>query len=132
MFRTKKSPVLTATTCNLMENLRLAVEVMTGKPVRFVHVDFNTCNTRIRIGQEEKEIHFVQYRDDLIRFCLGELETHDPWVLARFDKPEEVRVTPYGIKCDRSPYFEKIDMWWVGTSFVNRWKEPLYPNASAS
>jgi len=125
MFGKKKFPVLTATFCSTMENLRLAVEVMTGLPVRFVHADFNTCNTRIRIGQEEKEIHFVQYREDLIRFFLGEPENHEPWVVARFDEPGEVRVIPDG---DNSylPYFEKPRTWWVGTAFIYRWRQGLY------
>lgn len=129
--RNKKFPVLTATFCRLTENLRLAVEVMTGEPVRFVHADFNTCKTRIRIGQTEKEIHFSHMREDLIHFCLGEQDNPEPWILARFDKPGEVRVILNGPK-NYPPYFEDDLTWRVGTSFATRWEEPLYPNASAS
>jgi len=123
MFRRQKSPVISATHCDEMESLRMALEVMFGERVRFRQIDFNTGRGAVRLGEEEKKFSFVFARPELFNFSIWN-ESGEPkeWYTARFDVPEEVMV----IK-DSNPYMRgKFIMWWVGKSFVERREEPLY------
>lgn len=125
----KKEPVLTATTCNVMENLRLAVEVLTGKPVRFIQIDFNTNRGKIRVGEEEKDIAFYSQHSDRTNFFFSKdvFDKDEVHYFVRSDKPGEVRVIIEGLKRESS-YLKDDYTWAVGRSFVHRWEEPLCPN----
>lgn len=122
MFR-KNQPVLTATLCNEMENLRLAIEVLTGQQMRFIQVDFNTGRGKVSVGEEEKDLAFEFIRDDLLHFTLDGISA---WNTARFDwgLATEVRVMN-----NHNPHRRSANnhaMWWVGRSATDRWEEPLY------
>ena len=121
MFNRSKRPVLTATTCDEMENLRLAIEVLTGQYARFVEVDFNTGKGKVRIGSTVFDLCFHSERDRLVHFKYHHL---DGWNTARFDEPGEVRVINQA-KPRKSKNGEH-SMWCVGRSATDRWEEPLY------
>jgi len=122
MFNRKKRPVLTATTCNLMENLRLAIEVLSGQQTRFVQIDFNTGLGKVKIGSTVLDLLFTQLTDsgDTLHFH----HPLDGWNIARFDQSGEVRVVN-----TFNPHKNKggeHSMWWVGRSATERWEEPLH------
>lgn len=121
MFRKNQRPVLTATSCNEMENVRLAIEVLTGQPVRLIHFDFNTGHAKAYVGDEEKSFSYCSSREDLFQFAFDDLSG---WNTARFDKPREARV----INFDNPLKHGRHSMWWVGRSATDRWKEPVFFN----
>lgn len=128
MFRRQKSPIVTATFCREMEDVRMALEVMFGQPVRFRQIDFNTGRAAARLGSEEKSFSFFFGRLDLLHFSIWN-EAGEPkeWYLALFEKLEngsdEVRV----IKDHENTHkCGDWDMWWIGKSYTERREEPLY------
>jgi hypothetical protein len=113
----RKSLVITATACEGMENLRLAVEVLTGKRVRFVHLDFNTLKCKVLISGKVVEILADTWDGDTIHFAIvKECE----WYHARFDR-DEVRVSSDRHKSRNGEH----SMCWVGSSMTDRREEPL-------
>lgn len=120
----KNQPVLTATLCDEMENLRLAIEVLTGKRTRFVQVDFNTCHGKVLVGDEEKNLAFEFVRDSLLHFTLDGVNA---WNTAQFDWG---LVTEVWAINNHNPHTRSVGhhpMWWVGRSATDRWEKPLYP-----
>lgn len=54
----KKHPVLTAQTCESLEGLRQAIEILTGKNTRYFHVDLNTCRGEVVVDGERKALAY--------------------------------------------------------------------------
>lgn len=120
----KKCPVLTGRTCQTMELLRMAIEVLTGKRVCFVCLDLNTCSGKVRIGDEEIEIDFLHSRKDLIEFELNEKEKF----VGLFDNDlKEVKVAHQDNSHVRNTIAGSFTMRWVGSSANDRREEPLFP-----
>lgn len=127
MFRRQKSPVVTANFCHQMEDVRMALEVMFGQPVRFRQIDFNTGRASARLGSEEKSFSFFFGRSDLLHFSIWD-EAGEPkeWYSALFDRMEagtEVQVIK---ESNNDHKCGKWDMWWVGDSATHRREVPLY------
>lgn len=128
MFRRQKSPIVTAAYCREMEDVRMALEVMFGQPVRFRHIDFNTGRGAARLGDEEKSFSFFFGRLDLLHFSIwNEAGEPNEYYSAWFEKLEngsdEVRVIKESNNTHKcGPW----DMWWVGRSVAHRREEPLY------
>ncbi len=121
-------PVLTAITCNLMENLRLAIEVFEGESVRFIQLDFNNERGRIRIGEEERDFSFYQPFEDTICFWWGHyhpLNNQADWNSAYIREGGVINVSN-----DSNPKklgIRQHEMWWVGRSATDRREEPVRP-----
>ncbi|MDO8571481.1 MAG: hypothetical protein Q7R79_02285 [bacterium] len=133
MSERKRFPVLTATTCNQMENLRLAIEVFEGKRVRFIQIDFNTDLGRAYIGEEEKDFGFHYAADDVLNFWYGNfhpLDDRADWNSAYFDWG---LVTEVRVSNDKNPNKRGMNgqhpMCWVGRSSTDRREEPVWPDS---
>ncbi len=120
-MRWNKAPVLTASLCSPMEDLRTAIEVLTGKRTRFLKIDFNTGKGAVLIGDQAKEVMFIFSREDLIRFDLGE-----GWCVATFEQPLEAKVLNQARPSQRHTVGGDCTMRWVGLSATERREEPLF------
>ena len=145
----RRKLTLTATTCRLIENIRLALEVLFGARIRFRHLEFEKSLREgygaFFVGDNEKRLMFIA---DAGREIYIHLKIGDMWYVARFDTLEQVRVScgrphPSWLPEDQSEefipdeqFYEKsisVDesgadwMWIVGTSFDNRHHEPPRP-----
>ncbi len=124
MFGKKKSPVLTATTCTMLEQLRLAIEVATGKRTCFVSMDLNTCRGKVRMGDKEEEVTVIYRRDDLLEFSFG---ADKDWLTAVFwNHNTYVKVGSLHNASVRLTVAGDFTMQWVGTSMSDRKEEPLF------
>lgn len=131
MFRRQRKPILTNTYCFEMEDVRMALEVMFGQPVRFRQIDFNTGRASVRIGIEDKSLSFFfENRDSLCFSIWNEAGEPREWYSALFEKIEDESETGYSeVRVIKEQYTHKCgpwDMWWVGCSATERREEPLY------
>lgn len=121
MFKRKnRHPVFTASYCLVMEYLRLALEVQTGKRVLIDACDFNTLNMRVVIGGDKKDISLINLSSLPLRFLMDK-----KWYIARFYKGT-VTVCDEHHQAERATVAGNFSMRWVGTSFVDRREEPLF------
>ncbi len=120
MFRRKKYPVLTTTTCGKLENTRQAMEVLTGKRVQFVEFDFNTCHGKVKVDREEKDIAIDFNHKGLIIWKFRDMnDWYDSFIVK---ETGEVKVI-----CKENPYRRNGHiMWWIGKSYTERYESPLY------
>jgi hypothetical protein len=121
MFRTKR-PVLGSAIFGPLEQLRQAVEVLTGERTCFVHMDLENGRGVLRVGDDEKKTSFVFDHPDLISFTLGEYGKD--WQSAFF-QDGEVFVTGRN-PAVRNTIAGICQMRWVGKSYTERREEPLY------
>lgn len=118
----KKRPILTATTCSIMEMIRTALEVLFGKHIAYVCIDLNTNEGKIRADNEIFEMAFRRRKDDLFdiivrNWCYCVLFEKDGLIkIGPEDAHEFTRITSYG----------EFTMRWVGRSNTERWQEPLF------
>ena len=117
----KKNPILTATFCNQMENVRLALEVLHGLSVRFVDLDLNTGNGNVSVNGKVQNIELFFAREDFLHFKIG---SSPIWYSASFEKLGEVKVIAGAF---HFPVKDRHMMWKVGRSATDRWEEPLFP-----
>lgn len=118
----KKNPVLTATMCTALEQIRLAIEVMTGKRTSFVQIDFNTRKGKVRVGDEILElVRFERYRygDDTILMDFG-----DGPIVALFYN-HTVRVMSENNPRKVQTEAGECTLRWIGNAFSDRREEPL-------
>lgn len=126
MWSRKKKVVLTASICQDIELLRLALEVLTGERVRLVDMDFNTGRCHVRIGDDTRPKKMLVTIDhgldeDRIEFAFTDTNEHE-WYVARCDRQGIMRVIN-----KHKPF--KLDgkaTWIVGRSSTERWYEPLF------
>jgi hypothetical protein len=98
----KQYPVLTAQTCEPLENLRQAIEILTGKNVRYIQIDLNTCRGEVLVGGERKSLAY-EWSLDLevkkgfakeVNFVLGPDAERSSWYrkphIAYFDQAGQV------------------------------------------
>lgn len=119
----KRNPVLTASTCKTLEMLRLAIEVLSGERTLFVHIDFNTCEARVKVGAETRELIYLHVRDDLIHFAFG---YDEEWFVAQFPELAIVRVSSERYPNTVNTVAGKFSLIWVGKSATDRQQEPLF------
>lgn len=126
MLREKKKVVLTETTCQTINNLLQAVEVLTGLPTKLERLDFNTGKGKLFIGGTPKDIVLERFNKIGILFAFvqkifGE-DSELTWYVARFND-DCVKITQH-----RKPHKRKdgMPMWIVGRSAKDRWKEPYF------
>ena len=129
---------LTETTCMMLENVRLAIEVLTGERTRIKHVELDlvaqTGRGRVYVGEKERGFKFyVHFQkcfdlDSFLYFSFDDWDNdpanYDPTIYtARFDTPDEVRVIN-----ESNPRKGKGDkaLWTAGRSATDRWLTPLY------
>ncbi len=116
----KKSPILTATTCLTLEQIRQAVEVLTGKRTCFVRIDFNTHRGQLTLDGEKVELEFDRRREDLIDFDIGDgrhtVRFDDGVALVWNDVNRRVVKTIAG----------DFHMIWEGNSMNDRRERPLF------
>jgi len=121
MWRRKKEVVLTATTCGKIEDLRLAIEVLTGSRVRIKQLDFNTTCGQVYVDWEGCNIEFEFYHGDKVEFVLSGSFGKDNRYFARFDKhPDHSEVRVINFSTIRDP---GKNIWQVGKSATDRWEE---------
>ena len=130
---TKRKLVLTATTCEILENLRLSIEVLKGVRVRFKHVQLErglqsgSASVYLLDGEQETEetvLAFMSSHTHELRFQFGTRQyfrysDDTDWFFSRMDCPSTVRV----IGANRTS--GEVSVWRVGRSFHDRWEEPL-------
>ncbi len=127
MFGKKKRwPILTASFCAPMEDLRLAVEVRTGERVRVINLDPHTGSGTLLIGDRVTPIEFIINQPPLMEFML---EGDTGWTNVRFDEPYVAKVL-YNHEPVRRGHCAHL-MWQVGRSSTDRWEEPLFPEKVA-
>ena len=125
----EKCPVLTAKTCAKMENLRTAIEVLSGQHVSIVQIDFYTERGKVKIGSTVCEFSFWYMREErLLHFALvrslGSRKHEDwEWHDAFFDRLGKVRVVSNHVTHNAENW--KGAKWWVGYSDTDRHEEPL-------
>lgn len=114
--------ILTATTCRILEGIRLAIEVWNGAPIRFEQVELEkglrSGRGLVFLGSGDLTFTFtteLRAYEQVIQFDIA-----GKWWVARINSMHEVCVI-------ESHYIGKPGMWWVGTSFADRHKEPLFP-----
>ncbi len=118
----EKKLTLTATTCGFLEDLRLALEVLKGAPVRFKHVELDKSLTSghgaLYIGEKEYPVTFSKYnrRRDDIDFDLCTI--HYKACFWKGMPPELPRGVRVGDQYDFMNGFELT--YWVGTSINDR------------
>jgi hypothetical protein len=113
MFGKKKYPIITSTFCDQIEDLRLAIEVLTGQRVRLLNIDFNTKHAEVVVERKLKNIWFDHCKQDSFWF-----QFQDLFYIAKFDYKSMatvrvIRNNDPDRKC------------WVGRSATSRWQEPL-------
>jgi len=107
-----------------MEQLRMTIEVVTGKRTCFVCLDFNTGYGKVRTGDKEVPICFIHYRRDLIVFGLDEKD----WYTGLFnDDLREVKVAHQDGSHKCNTVAGSFSMRWVGSSANDRREEPSRP-----
>jgi len=126
MFRCNEL-VLTDGVCELLENLRLALEVLTGKTVRFKRIKlrrpFRSGDCVIYLGQRRDIVCISLYgaKEKEITFST-EVTGITIWHIAHFEDAGVIRLFSTGhplIKGDD----RSIQI--VGRSAKDRWEEPL-------
>jgi len=108
----KKYPVLTETICDDIENLKLVIEILTGKRVHLDKIDCSTGRGQVFVGDKHYPIEFC--------FPLGKKQRFrfsNSWYLFNFDTSVVIRIIQINSRCKNPP------RWWVGTSVTNRWRE---------
>ncbi len=130
----KNYGVVTAARSEVMEKIRLAAEVYTGKRVRIKHINFDKGGVSLYLGsgpeQVEIEAAFYCVRSDDLSLRLGD-ETQ-PFLSCRFNDEGDVQVSnsnedrgaPIGSP-ERLP-----PMVWIGSGYSKheRHRVPLYPS----
>lgn len=121
----KSKPVLTKSFCLQLECLRTAIEVLRGSWVKFIEMDFNTGNGKVRTLYEEYDIMFIFKGERTVNIEFDFKLGYMGWHRARFDQDTQVRVTH---KTDPERH-AKTDhaMCWVGYSAKNRRQVPVFP-----
>ncbi len=121
-----KSPILVESLCSIMEELRMAIEVLMGKRTCFICLDFNRSHGSVRVGDQKFELKFIYIREDLIKFQLGNSE--DNWYVALYeDNFKEVKVAEDGHSLHIcNTVAGTFEMRWAGSSATNRREEPLF------
>ena len=118
----KKRLTLTATTCRILEEVRIALEVLLGHRVRFKHLELDKSDGRtyghgaLFLRDKEIPIIFCKLYESPGSEIYYELKVDTVWYIARFDTPEMVRVARSNVAGTD---------WIVGTSAEDRRKEPL-------
>ena len=128
MFRKNKPMVLSATNCKFLEDLRMAVEVLTGQRVRFERIDVDEGNGRIFVGDELRDFMFTHGREDLYHFAFGtphDGRGHD-WHVARFETPDEVHVCSEHNPVKKKTVAGDCSVKWVGSSMADRREVPVF------
>ena len=117
----KKQDIITATRCELIEAVRLALEVQSGQRVRLHQLDFKQ-KCFFYIGIVSRRVAFCGYDGTRMDFGITDDEGKLTWYIARFEEEgRQVRVIEmYGLSQNGEP------MWWVGRSYHDRRQEPLY------
>jgi len=121
MFKLRKEPVLTGARCEKLEQIRVAIEVLTGERMSLLCFDFNTNKGRIQVGGKEIDEEFWFCHSDLLSF-----KFEGEFMIASFQQGL-VRVA-----CENRGRHVKdtvagpFDMRWAGTSFADRREEPVY------
>ena len=114
---------LTATTFNLIEDLRLTLEIQTGASIRIKELEFEkdmiSGHGSFYSRGEEIKLIFIDISPSTIERNF-ELKIGGMWFVARFDTPEQVRVI------EQYPT-SGPPTWIVGTSMADRRTECLYP-----
>ncbi len=122
MFEKKPREItVTETSCTLLEDVRLALEVYYGKRIRFRHFQIGSARISGDAAFYVDTISPVDYRvefrrrgsSDLVDMKIGDTE-----YLARFDNPDKVRI----IRIDG----HENPVWMVGTSAADTHPEPLH------
>ncbi|HBI34198.1 MAG TPA: hypothetical protein DEA43_04995 [Candidatus Moranbacteria bacterium] len=112
-----KKVVLTLTTCGYLENLRLAIEVLTGKRTNYVRFDLNCGRGQVRVGDDLVDVTCIALNLLEIKFRIGlklrpGMNPAD-WFDANF-VDGVARVTNGTHYCT---------VLFVGSSMVDRWEE---------
>ncbi len=106
-----------------MELVRLSIEVLYGDRAAYKALDFESEKAKIRVEGTVHDLLF--YREDNIESAHFTIE--GDVCVAHLNNnvvPEQVRVVRW-----HKPYFIRgHEMWVIGTSFADRWYEPISPD----
>lgn len=121
--KVKKLPVLTETHWKMIHMIELAIEVFIGKRVKFLRLDLNTGSAQIEAGVDRFEVEYFFNESSRLFFHFK-----GKWCCALFDTSGQVRVGHENPTIDdcRHTVAGDFSMGWVGSSFTNRYEEPLF------
>ena len=124
----KKLPVLVATVCDQMERLRRAIEVLHGKRVSFIRLDFNTREGLVNLGDEQIsagdsdnkiDIDFEFDKDGSLHLVLNTYGWCSSFGATFNDNGKVVSVVSHPVNAPEPTTR------WVGSSDTIRHKEPI-------
>lgn len=115
----KKEMVLDEADCQKIENLRIAVEVLTGKRARLKRFDFNLGEGQLWVGNEVQNtlVEFFQENQFLLFVFLDRAKDNNCYI-AEFEGNRVSVIAAKGLD-------EKKSLWLIGHSSKDRWKEIL-------
>jgi len=116
----KKHPVFTAHYCGLLENLRIAIEILSGKRTFIFHLDPNTGWAEASIDHEPRQIPFVKDLDGPVIFRLD-----DTWYIAGAADNYVTVIIPLTKSVLRQTMRGLAPILWVGTSMTDRREKML-------
>ena len=113
MFR-RKDIALTATRCQLIERVRLALEVLTGERVQMHQLDFEQEKYFFYVGQVSRQVLICGCNDATMDLVLPNEDGMGLYNVAEFEG-DQVRIIPRGTN----------GRWQAGRSYLERWEEPF-------
>jgi len=135
LFKKRKLPVLTDSTCNTINLINKIAEVLTGSEAQIKRFDFNTGRGQLWVGGEVLNFYFEPVDGyDGNRFHFATLSTDSPspiredygWNMVHLEEDGQVRI---GAVYERNAHnrSDGMPLWWVGDSSSNRREEPYWP-----
>lgn len=122
--RKKKRPVLTIAYFTVVENLRMALEVLTGVRVRIDAADFNREGAVVDFTTAGKVTHVFFEVDGFTLY----FQLEEQWYQARFeDQWKLVRVAHRDYDDLQQHRKKGHALWWEGCSYLERWETPMFP-----
>ncbi len=116
----KEHPVFTARYCGILEKLRSAVEILTGKQTSVVNLDPNTGWANLSINANLHAVQFLK-RLELDSEIIFRLD--NTWYFSHFDTAR--KVIPLTESVLRKTLRGWVPIMWVGKSLVDRREQML-------
>lgn len=121
MLGKRRNVVLTWTTCERLEQIRLAIEVITGTRTTFKQIDFNTNSGAVYCtGVGRKEFEFILTGSTRIEILVDGL-----WYCCLFEDDKVYAARRDGGQKVRTVAGE-LTLRWVGNSHTSRREVPLF------
>jgi len=119
MFKRKKG-IFTPLMFTILEQIRQAIEVVTGKRTCFVQMNLNYCEGTVCVDNEEIELTYVRMSENLMYFNLNSdrytAQFQDNGRVAVMDRDNPHKIQTVAGECT---------LQWVGRSYTERHERPI-------